>query len=342
MTTCLPLLLAVPFFAATPADVGHQDAAPVPVVEEPAPPLVMVLPPAREFVPFVRAPAPSLAPAARAMIEEAIRSDDSEAVAAVVKVALKTQPYDEGEIRAMHRAFLDRKAQALAARTEAEIKRIREADVLELWKGQVELGAFRSTGNTSNFGVSGAVRLNRKGIDWEHIVQLTADYQEDRGAITREQYLASYQPRYTLRDGLFTYARAQYERDRIQGYTNRATLSGGLGYRVLSGKSMTLSVEAGPAVRQTDFVTEPTQMTWSTLTSLDFDWQISKSVKLMQDASGYVETGNSTFTSATALEAGMGKGLKAKISYAIEHETSPPAGALKTDTISRFSLVYGF
>lgn len=292
--------------------------------------------------PFVPAEPPRLPGNVRAMIEAAMRTDDSAVVAAVVKTAIETQPYDKDEIRTMHRAFLDRQAKALADKTEAETRRIRSASVLELWQGQIELGAFRGTGNTNNFGFTGAVKLDRKGIDWQHTILANADYQKDSGSITREQYGASYQPRYTLNDALFTYGRVQYEKDRIQGFRDRYSLSGGLGYRLLEHSDLTLSVEAGPAVRRTRFVDEPSETTWSTLASLDFDWKISDTIKLTEDASSYLGSDNSTFTSLTGLEAGMARGLKARVSYSIEHETSPPEGTLKTDTISRFSLVYGF
>ncbi|KHK91943.1 membrane protein [Novosphingobium malaysiense] len=308
----------------------------------PAGPLRVQAPPFVDPVPFINAEPPHLPKAVKAMIEEAIRRDDSEALAAVVKMALATQPYDKDEIRAMHRAYLDRKAQALAQRTQEETERIRNSGVLELWKGQLELGAFRSTGNTSNFGFTGALKLDRQGIDWEHTVLLNADYQKDSGTITREKYGASYQPRYTLRDGFFTYGRLQYEKNRIQGIHNRYSLSGGLGYRVLKRTNMNLSLEAGPAVRRTVFVEDPSETTWSVLTSLDFDWKVNGTLKLTQTASSYVGSDDSTFTSLTGIEAGVARGLKAKMSYSIAHETSPPDGALKTDTISRFSLVYGF
>ncbi|KQM17522.1 DUF481 domain-containing protein [Novosphingobium sp. Leaf2] len=304
--------------------------------------LSLNLPAYPPFVPYVRAERPQLDRQVRAMLEAAMKTDDSAAVAAVVKFALETQRYDKDEIRELQRAYNDRRAKEIAARTLAEQNRIRASGVLDLWKGQIELGAFRATGNTDNFGFSAALKLDRKGIDWEHIFQATADYQEDRGTVTREQYTASYQPRYTLNEGLFTYARAQYERDPIQGFEDRYTLSGGLGYRILNRPGRTLSLEAGPAIRQVDYVREPNETAWSTLTSLDFDWKINPTIKLTQDASAYVGSDNNTFTSLTAIEAGMAKGLKAKISYSIEHETSPPEGSLKTDTISRFSLVYGF
>ncbi|PNU06183.1 DUF481 domain-containing protein [Novosphingobium guangzhouense] len=331
------LLLAVPVHAQE-----FQFDEPLVLVPLPPPPLQLDLPDYPEFVPYVKADRPRLAPAVRAMLEAAMKTDDSASVAALVKFAQQTQPYDKDEIRDMQRAFNDRRAKEIAAKTEADLARIRASGVLELWKGQIEVGAFRSTGNTDNFGYTAALKFNRKGIKWEHIIQANADYQEDRGTITREQYSASYQPRYTLNEGFFTYGRTQYERDRIQGFEDRYTLSGGLGYRVLNRPGMMLALEAGPAFRATNYVDDINQTTWSVLTSLDFDWTINPTIKLTQDASSYIGSDNNTFTSMTAIEAGMMKGLKAKLSYSIEHETRPPSGSLKTDTISRFSLVYGF
>ncbi|GFM29618.1 YdiY family protein [Novosphingobium sp. PY1] len=334
------LLLAVPVQAQPleeprlSVDEGLVDFAPEP--------LRLDLPDYPWPTPFIEVPPPSLPKNVKAMIEAAIDTDDSATVAAVVKMAIETQPYDKAEIKAMHRAYLDDKAARLAAKTEAETRRIRESGVLELWKGQIELGAFHSTGNTTNFGFTGALKLDRKGIDWEHLILATADYQKDSGTVTREKYGASYQPRYTINDGVFTYGRLQYEKDEIQGYRDRFSFSGGLGYRLIKRRNMTLSVEAGPAVRRTNYIDDPSETTWSALTSLDFDWKLNGTLALSQDASSYVGSDNSTFTSLTGIEAGMAKGLKAKLSYSIEHETAPPAGSLKTDTISRFSLVYGF
>lgn len=334
------LLLAVPAQAQPveearlSVDEGLVDFAPEP--------LRLDLPDYPWPTPFIEVPPPSLPKNVKAMIEAAVATDDSATVAAVVKMAIETQPYDKDEIKAMHRAYLDDKAARLAAKTEAETRRIRESGVLELWKGQIELGAFHSTGNTTNFGFTGALKLDRKGIDWEHLILATADYQKDSGTVTREKYGASYQPRYTINDGVFTYGRLQYEKDEIQGYRDRYSLSGGLGYRLLKAKDATLSLEAGPALRRTRYVDEPSATTWSLLTLLDFDWQVSDSVKLTQDASSYIGSDNNTFTSLTGIEAGMTKGLRARLSYSLEHETSPPLDAVKTDTISRFSLVYGF
>ena len=54
--------------------------------------------------------------------------------------------------------------------------------------------------------------------------------------------------------GLFAYGLAQYERDRFQGFSSRYSLSGGLGYKVMTGKAAQLSLQAGPAWRRVDFL----------------------------------------------------------------------------------------
>lgn len=323
---------------------GLAPAVPAPVVQAPAVPAIihLDLPPYPAPLFVVPPRLPVLAEPVREMLAAIMKTEDVKAVETVVNLAIQTNPYDKDEIRAMHRAYLDRNARLLADRSKAEEERIRHAGVLQLWKGQVEAGAFRGTGNTSNFGFTGGIKLERKGIDWEHAVQLKADYQKDGGTVTREQYFAAYQPRYTLGDGIFAYGRTQFEKDRIQGYEGRSTLSGGFGYRAIKQPRTTLSFEAGPALRHTVYVNAPNETTWSALGSLDFDWIVSPTLKVTQDASAYVGSDNNTFTSLTGLEAGMARGLKARLSYSIEHETSPPLGALKTDTISRFSLVYGF
>ncbi len=308
----------------------------------PPPPVRVELPEFVDPIPFVPAEAPTLPKTIRDLLTESMKSDKSEEVDAVVKFAIKVQPWFKDEIKDMQKAYTARRAEEEKEKTEAKERRIRAAGILQLWTGQVELGGFRNTGNTNNFGVTGALKLDRQGIKWEHTITATANYQETDGAITTNKYLLAYQPRYTLHEGYFVYGRTQYEKDPISGFDNRFTLSGGLGRRLIKTKKMTLSLEAGPAVRQVDYVDDPSETQWSVLTSLDFAWKLNDTVKFTQTASAYVGTDNNTFTSATALETAMTKRLKLKLAYNFQHETDPASDTLKTDTTSTFSLVYGF
>lgn len=74
------------------------------------------------------------------------------------------------------------------------------------------------------------------------------------------------------------------------------------------------------------------------LAALDFDFSLSDTLKLTEHASAYVQSANTL----TGLEASLSDGLAARLSYSLEHDTQPPAGSLQTDTLSRFTLIYGF
>lgn len=278
----------------------------------------------------------------RAMIESAMRTDDAKTVDAVVKAAKETQPQDSAEIDAMRSKFAETHTLVAAEKAENERERVLAARPLQLWKGEGEIGAFNTTGNTTSAGISVGLKLERDGVYWQHKLQFATDYQKTSGVVSREQYLASYNPRYTLSDRFYAYGLGQFESDRFQGYDSRYSLSPGFGYRVANSDALKLSFEGGPAIRFTDYIDEPNRTTASALGSVDFAWKPAKAVRITQQASAYIESQNSTFTSTTSLEAGMMKGLKARLSYRYEHDSDPPDASRRTDTLSRFTLVYGF
>ncbi|QIQ85522.1 YdiY family protein [Erythrobacter sp.] len=290
-------------------------------------------------------PAPALAdlPApVRAMIDAAIETGDEDTVRTVIDLARTTNPGEAAEIDAILAAYETDLAAAAEAEAAAEQERIRTAGLFDNWSGKGELGAFRSTGNASNTGITAGLSLVREGIDWRHKLSGRADYQETEGVVTREQFLAAYEPNWKITDGLYAYGLAQYERDRFQGFSARYSVSGGLGYDVLTGEEMTLSVKAGPAWRRTEFVGGGSRSDLAGLAALDFDWQLLDTVTFTQDASAFVQSGSSTFISDSGLVAKVAGDFSLRLSYTVEHDTDPPAGAVNTDTLSRVTIIYDF
>lgn len=88
------------------------------------------------------------------------------------------------------------------------------------------------------------------------------------------------------------------------------------------------------------------------LAGLDFDWQIFDRLKLTQDVEAVAETGgaatvivdsaNTTINLTTGLDFRVTDRLRSRISYQLEYDSNPAAGAVSTDTHTRASLVYGF
>lgn len=288
----------------------------------------------------------------RAMIDTAIATGDATKVRTVVDLAKQTYPDDVAEIDALNAAFQAKQRALAEAETVRKQEELRTAGIFENWKGRGQVGAFQSSGNSDNVGVTLSLALTRRGIDWEHRLRATGDYQRSNGRTSREQFLAAWEPRFQIDEDLFAYSLAQYERDRFQGFTSRYSVSGGLGYKLLEGSAAQLAVKAGPAWRYVDFVDGRTDSSLGGLAGVDFDWKIAKALTLTQDANVVADTGgaatvivDSTSTSilaTTGLEAKLSDRLTTRLSYTVDYNSNPPPRSVSTDTLSRFTLVYDF
>lgn len=278
----------------------------------------------------------------KAMIEAAIATGDPAKVDTVTELATSTNPEDAAEIQAMARQFRDEQIRLAAEQEALKRERLGSAGLFEIWTGKGEVGASRSTGNSHETGLTGGLTLERKGLQWRHKLIAAADYHRTDGKTTTEQFLLSYEPNYRLNHRSFAYGLTQIERDRIQGFSSRISLSAGLGYQIFDRENMHLSMKAGPAWRGTNQIPSGRESELGALAALDFDVLVAKNLKLTQVASTYGQSGNSTLNSTTGLEAKINGHLSARISYKVEHDTDPPDDAIKTDTLSRFTLIYDF
>lgn len=263
-------------------------------------------------------------------------------VEAVGQLAKNTRPADADEIEARlvaYRAERQRLKDEAAAAARAKLAAAR---FWQNWKGEGQIGASQSSGNTKSAGLSAGIALARKGIDWTHKLRAQADYQRTNGRTSVERYVAELEPQYRIDERTFAYGLARWEHDRILGYDTRWNLSGGFGYKLLDNKKTTLSLKGGPAFRQTDFVRggEDTELT--ALAGLDFGWQISPTLRLTQVASTIIGEANMSTSSLTALNAKLTGALSARFAYSAQIDTSPPPGIESVDTQTRFTLVYGF
>ncbi|QTD55971.1 DUF481 domain-containing protein [Parasphingorhabdus cellanae] len=299
------------------------------------------------------APAQAALPApVKAMIQAAIDSGKHAEVKSVIKFAKVANPDSIAEIDAMMASYTVKKTQLAAAKRRAKM----EAPFFENWSGKGELGGFRNTGNSSGVGLSGGINLVKDAVDWRLKFQARADYQRSNGVTSREQYAVAVEPEYKINDRLFVYGLARYDHDRFQGFSARYTASGGIGYTVVKEDEVNLDVKAGPAWRLTEFTDGGSDSSLAGLIGLDLGWQIADNLKLTQDAGATLasdaqsltsanvifSSGTNTLTATTGLDAKINGKLTARFSYAVEHETNPPDGSEKTDTLSRATLVYDF
>ncbi|MBB4097841.1 DUF481 domain-containing protein [Sphingomonas kyeonggiensis] len=279
--------------------------------------------------------AANVSPALKAMLEAAMESGNENDVAVIVKYARAADPESADKLVKIAADWRDsrlKKAQA----------KIRSADFFALVKGHAELGGYVTTGNTENVGIAAAMELKRDGLDWRHKLRVQADYQESLGITTRERYLAAYEPNWKFDDRAYLYGAAQYESDRFSGFSDRVSLSSGIGYSAIKSPAVKLDLEVGPAFRYTRFIAQPAESNAAARGSLDFGWKITRGISVTQNASAYLQNANSTVSSKSALLTKLFGPLSAQFSYSLQYESTPAIGRKSTDSTSRAALVVDF
>lgn len=279
--------------------------------------------------------AADMPPAVDRMIRAAAASGDPGKLATVADLAKQTNPDSGTEIDALVKSLNDAKEQARIAKLEKQ-------DFFDGWRGQGEAGASVTTGNSKSTGLSLGLGLNKEGLRWRHALTGAVDYLRSQGQTEKQRYFVGYQGDYKFSDRAYALGLLSWERDRFAGFTRRYSEAIGIGYSVVKTPSMTLNLEAGPALRQTRYISGLSDNELAGRAALDYRWAIRSGVSFTENASLYAASGDSTLTSTTALDFKLGGALSARASLLVEHESDPPPGLDRTNTTSRLTLVYGF
>lgn len=274
-----------------------------------------------------------LPPPVAAMIDAA--ASDPAALATVADVARRTNPDSISEINEQVSGHMARAEQA-------RIERISNLGMLQGWKGEGQAGGFISTGNSDDVGVAVALSFAKETLRWRHDVKLSGDYQQSDGATSRERYFAGYAGQWKLNGRAFVAMSVSGEADRFAGFRSRFAESVGIGYRVLDRPDLRLDVQAGPALRQINYIDHDDEIAFSGRLGGDLSWTLRPGTVFTQNATLFVDSVSSTFNSTTALTTKLQGRLSGRASFDIRHETEPPTGREQTDTTSRVSLVYSF
>ncbi len=279
--------------------------------------------------------APLLPSAVREMLEAAIANGSETEIATVAKLARQTNPGSADEISRMVASWKDR-----TRRTQESV--IREASFADLWRGKIEAGGFRSTGSTSELGLSASLNIKRTGIQWTHELAAVADYRRANGVVSRDRYLASYTPRYEFDPRGFAYGLIQFERDPSIGYDSRYTASAGVGYKLIVSKAVDLAVDVGPSLRHANYKDGPTETKVGGRGSMDLTWRILPNLSFRQTASAYAESDVFSLSALSAIETRVTTRWAARLSYNVQYESETLLSARDFDTLSRVTLTYDF
>jgi putative salt-induced outer membrane protein len=269
------------------------------------------------------------------IITEAARSGDTATLQTTADLAKKTNPRSVAEIDSLVAGL---KSEAAAAKTD----KLERQGFFEGWTGQGEVGGSLTTGTSKDTTLALGLNLAKDGVDWRHTIIATANYQHSDGVTTANRFLASYEGDYKFTQRLFALGLLQWEQDRFSGYNSRYTETLGLGYSIFDGPEFTWQISGGPALRQTQLITHMTSNDTSGRFATQFLWNISAATIFSEDAGLYVGGDDNTYFSTTAITTKIMGALSARVSFNVINESNPLPGIEGTNTISRFTLVYGF
>jgi putative salt-induced outer membrane protein len=213
------------------------------------------------------------------------------------------------------------------------------------WTGKGEAGVALASGNSSSRTANARVSAAYTRDDWENSFGLGGLYVRSEGDTTARRWDASAQTRFDFFENNFWYGGVRYERDRFSGFDHQGLVNTGVGRRFVENDTTKLigQVGAGFKFSETLATLEAPRATDNRLTgvaSLEFNHKLTDSTTLFDKFGGEFTSGNNFLQNEVGVAVKMTDRMALALAYALRHNTDPPAGFDKTDTLTTVNLVY--
>jgi putative salt-induced outer membrane protein len=226
----------------------------------------------------------------------------------------------------------------------------------DVWIGKGQLGFLSSHGNSDAESLNANVDLLRYDGAWKNEFYLGGLYGKNSGIVSAERWETRGQSNYTISGDLFTFGGLRYEHDLFDGFQYQASLTAGLGYKLINTDDTKLTVQAGAGYRRLRPETidkdasgavisrTPLDATGDAIgtVGVDFSHAFTKTTTLTNKF--LMEAGSSDILlhDDLALTVKMSDKLALSVGYGISDNTKPPAPLKKLDTVTSVNLVFGF
>jgi len=225
------------------------------------------------------------------------------------------------------------------------------------WFGEASLTGSRTTGNTETTDLGLGLKLNKEGATWGHEFRASADFGRVSGETNKERYVLGYQLNRNISDRLYVFGNGDYYRDEFGAFEDGYFLGAGVGYKVILPAPLGWDVEGGAGYRSQ----QPAPAAGLTAAEIDIleangtldrqnEFALRGASKLTYDFNDLVSLYNNSeviwsssdtyLWNEIGLTAKLWENLAARASYRVDHHTDVLPGTEKTDTITRFGIVY--
>src|SRR4051812_3905235 len=220
------------------------------------------------------------------------------------------------------------------------------------WKGKGQAGLVISSGNTETQTGNVKVDLAHEGSNWKNQFGVAALYASDVDGTTAQRWQAVTQQDYNFSPRTFWFGAARYEDDRFSGFEYQAIVSTGLGHKLIDNPAThfvgTLGVgykvfETRDAFDEdTGLLIQPGEREDDAILrgTLDYDHELTATTKIIDKFTVKAGADNTFAQNDLSVQVKVTEVLALAVGYGIRHNTAPPVGFEKTDTLTTVNLVY--
>jgi putative salt-induced outer membrane protein len=228
----------------------------------------------------------------------------------------------------------------------------------DVWIGKGQLGFLDSQGNSDAVSLNGNIDLLRYDGPWKNEFYVGGLYGKNTGIVSAERWETRGQSNYTLSGDLFVFGGLRYEHDLFDGFQYQASVTSGLGYKLLNSDDTKLTLQVGAgyrSLRPETIVKDPngdgqviSRTPLETMgnaigtVGLDFSHAFTKTTTLTNKFLTEAGSDNTLLHDELALTVKMSDKLALSVGYTISDNTKPPAPLKKVDTLTSVNLVFGF
>jgi putative salt-induced outer membrane protein len=225
-----------------------------------------------------------------------------------------------------------------------------------VWIGKGQLGFLSSQGNSDAESLNANVDVLRYDGAWKNEIFVGGLYGKNSGIVSAERWETRGQSNYTISGDLFAFGGLRYEHDLFDGFQYQASVTGGLGYKIMNTEDTKLTAQVGAGYRRlrpeiidkddTGLVISRTPLDASgdaiATVGVDFSHAFTKTTTFTNKFLMEAGSSDTLLHDDLALTVKMSDKLALSIGYGITDNTKPPAPLKKLDTVASVNLVFGF
>jgi putative salt-induced outer membrane protein len=221
---------------------------------------------------------------------------------------------------------------------------------------KAQVGYVASHGNTDAQTANAKFEVTYNVDLWKHDLQLAGLYGKSSDIVSAERLDAQWQSNYNFTNRLYGFGALHYDDDKFSGFQYQETASAGAGYSIVKLADATLDAQIGVGYRRLrpELLVKDATGEVISRTPLDGEtgavvtgtikgmYAFNSSTKLTDVLAVESGSDNTLLQNDLGLQVNMTTALAITVGYEVRHNSSPPAGLVKTDSLVTFNLAYAF